>query len=215
MAPSSAHLPRRTLRRLGPLALAIALAGAALGLAGIGTGLAVPRTAAPGGGTVLQVSATTSFTFVPSQLTVTAGEPVELEVTQEANFNHTFTLSSVAGYTFPSSATASDIFAYFAAHPPLVNLSLGDVPGRTTYANFTAPPAGAYEFLCEIPGHFQSGMFGTLTSTATPSPSSPPPPPPTYLYVGIGVAIAAVAVAVAGVVLYSRRRPKPAPPPAA
>lgn len=37
-------------------------------------------------------------------------------------------------------------------------------PGETVEVTFTAPKApGAYPYLCTFPGHFQSGMKGTLT----------------------------------------------------
>jgi azurin len=37
-------------------------------------------------------------------------------------------------------------------------------PGETVEVTFTAPKApGAYPFVCTFPGHFQSGMKGTLT----------------------------------------------------
>ena len=36
------------------------------------------------------------------------------------------------------------------------------MPGETNGANFTAPPAGAYVFLCTVPGHQEAGMVGKL-----------------------------------------------------
>jgi uncharacterized cupredoxin-like copper-binding protein len=35
-------------------------------------------------------------------------------------------------------------------------------PGDTVSATINAP-AGTYEFYCNVPGHKQAGMFGTLT----------------------------------------------------
>lgn len=170
--------------------------------------------ATPGvGAEYLNVSATASYSFVPSQLSVVPGESVHLRVTQEATFDHTFTLSSVAGYVFPSTATPADVYAFFAVHPPLVNLSLGAVAGVSFFANFTAPAAGSYEFLCEIPGHFQSGMYGTLTSVAPGAASSPAGLSTTTLLL-VGAAVAAVVVVVAVVLVVRRRRPSPPPGPA-
>ncbi len=209
MGRSSVGWARSARGSAPPRALAVVLGTMALVLAGSASALESPRAPEVGGASVVRVSATGSFTFVPSDLSVIAGAPVELEVTQEANFNHTFTLSSVAGYTFAGTSTPAQIFAFFAAHPPLVNLSLGDLPGRTFYANFTAPPAGAYEFLCEIPGHFQSGMFGTLTSsTGATSPSAMSTP--VYLYAA--VALAAIVVVAALLLLWRRRPSRSAPP---
>jgi uncharacterized cupredoxin-like copper-binding protein len=36
--------------------------------------------------------------------------------------------------------------------------------GETKTVTFTAPPAGDYQVICAIEGHFASGMEGTLTS---------------------------------------------------
>ena len=35
-------------------------------------------------------------------------------------------------------------------------------PGETVEITFTAPPAGSYQYLCTFPGHFNTGMKGTL-----------------------------------------------------
>ena len=36
-------------------------------------------------------------------------------------------------------------------------------PGATTTFSFTAPAAGAYPYYCNVPGHEEAGMVGTLT----------------------------------------------------
>ena len=138
-----------------PLASAIPLSGGASG---------------PGSGGLpspifLNLSATSTPGFFPNTLTVSPGAPVKLKITQAADFDHTFTLSPVANYTFPLSDQTADLYAFFNAHPPLVNVSLGPTVGAVYWANFTAPSVGTYEFVCEMPGHFSSGMYGTLVST--------------------------------------------------
>lgn len=163
---------------------------------------------------VVQVSATSTLSFVPATLSVTPGQSVELIVTQLANFNHTFVLSSVANFSFDPSATPSAIYAYFNAHPPLVNLSLGSVPGAKYYANFTAPVVGSYEFVCEIPTHFQGGMFGEMNS-GTPSASSSSSVDGTTELIAVGVVLVVVGVIAVVLVLRRRRSPPPVPPAAA
>jgi uncharacterized cupredoxin-like copper-binding protein len=37
--------------------------------------------------------------------------------------------------------------------------------GETKTLTFQAPPAGTYQAICAIEGHFDAGMEGTLTST--------------------------------------------------
>lgn len=187
-------------RRWTPYALVAILLATALLPA---LAAAVPR---PAASDVLAVDATSALMFTPDALSVTPGQLVELEVTQLANFNHTFTLSSVANYTIPTTDTPAQLDAFFIAHPPLVNLSLGDVPGVTSFTNFTAPSAGTYEFVCQIPTHFQTGMHGVLTS-GTPSTSSSSGLSTTTLLAIVGIVV--VVIVVIGVVLMMRRRPAP------
>ena len=172
-----------------------------------------PSAVSPAGSVVLTLTATSSISFVPDTLNVPAtGDAVELEITQEYNMNHTFTLSSVDNDVIPTSDTPGQLYAYFAAHTPLVNVSLGDVVGHVTFVNFTAPANGSYEFVCEIPTHFQAGMHGTLVVGGSSSSSSSGLTT-TELVVIVVVVIIVIAAVVA---LAMRRKPKSAaPPPAA
>lgn len=167
----------------------------------------------PAASVVLTLTATSSISFVPDTLNVpSAGDSVELEITQEYNMNHTFTLSSVDNDVIPTSDTPGQLYAYFAAHAPLVNVSLGDVVGHVTFVNFTTPANGSYEFVCEIPTHFQAGMHGTLMVGSSGSSSSSGLTT-TEIVVIVVVVILVIAAVVA---LAMRRKPKSAaPPPAA
>ncbi|MCI4352176.1 MAG: cupredoxin domain-containing protein [Thermoplasmata archaeon] len=156
----------------------------------------------------VNVSTTSMYAFVPNQFTVTPGAVVHLMVTQEANFAHTFLLSSAVNFTFPSSDTTTDLVAYFHTHVPLVNLTLGSTVGLRAYANFTAPAAGTYEFVCVVDGHFTSGMTGVMTS------GSAVVPPPYALPWTLLVVAAVVIVGAAGATLavLRRRKTPPIPP---
>lgn len=163
------------------------------------SGLTVP--AAGSAGTVfVNVSATPQLGFSPDAFTVPPGAVVHLTVTQLSSFPHTFTLSPVANDTIPASDTSSQLTAYFTAHPPLVNLSMGSTANTPYSVTFTAPAAGVYEFVCLY--HFSNGMVGKMTSGTSPSGSSGALPT-SYLVAGI-VVVALVAIAV---VLLLRRRP--------
>jgi plastocyanin len=158
----------------------------------------------------VSVSTTSAFSFVPNQITVMPGARVHLVVTQEANFAHSFVLSSVVNFTIPNGDSPSQLYAFFNAHPPLVNLSIPGTIGAQVSTNFTAPPVGSYEFVCTIPTHFQSGMFGFLDSTTNPgggSSSSGFPVSPLVLG-----AIGGAAVVVVVAVLIVRRRSRGTPP---
>jgi len=156
----------------------------------------------------VNVSATDSLSFVPNAFTVLPGASVHLAVTQLSSFNHTFTLSSVANATIPSGDSTAQLYAYFRAHPPIVNLTLGTTAGKVFHQNFTAPAVGTYEFVCLV--HFADGMTGTMTvSAAAPGPSPAVVVPLVDVGAGAGVAVVAI---VAGVLLVRRRRRQPPEP---
>ncbi len=150
----------------------------------------------------VNLSANPGLTWTPNHFVVYPGSLVHLVVTQNSSFEHTFDLSSVANYTFPSSDSSSDLATFFSTNPPLVNLTLGSgVLGHKYYANFTAPAVGTYEYVCSV--HFP-GMTGVMTSEI-PAPSPPPPSggstPVLYWVAGGIVAV----IVVIGVVVALRR----------
>jgi len=165
----------------------------------------------------VNISATTSLSFVPDSFTVVPGASVHLLVTQMADFDHTFTLSSATNVTIPASDDAAQVAAFFNAHPAIVNISLGSTAGAQFPETFTAPAAlGTYEFVCLI--HFPT-MTGVMTvASSLPSPGSSSSPT-TLEVVGIGAGVGIVVIA-AVVVVWSRARRRarsgggspPAPP---
>ena len=198
--PRSSRLPR---------AAALTIAGIvflAFGFAGASPAQAAPASAIVAGSTAfLNVSTTESISFAPNVLSVQPGQSVHLIVTQLADFNHTFTLSPLANFTFPATDTTGDLDAFFATHVPLVNLSLGSTMGVKFYANFTAPAVGTYEFVCLETDHFAQGMHGELDSGTPGGAGASSPSYTLYLVVGVvGVVLIIVAAA-----LLVRRRPKP------
>ncbi|HYA56903.1 MAG TPA: hypothetical protein VEH57_00320 [Thermoplasmata archaeon] len=186
--------------------LVVGLAAARPTVAPTTGGNATPPNDAASGPVVVTISATSAINFVPDSFSVAPGASVEIVVTQMADFEHTFTLSSVVNQTIPSTDTPSEVAAFFNAHPPLVNLSLGTTVGAKFFANFTAPAAlGTYEFVCLV--HFPSmtGVMAVSSSSGGSSPSSSGTPT-TLEWVGIG---AVVAVVVIVAVLLAVRRGKP------
>jgi plastocyanin len=153
----------------------------------------------------VNISATGALSFVPDSFSVLPGAPVHLVVTQMADFDHTFTMSPAVNVTIPSSDTSAQLHAFFNAHPPIVNLSLGSTVGHESFANFTAPTTlGAYEWVCLI--HFPT-MFGIMTVANSPPSSGNGSSPPTVELVAVGAVVGIVVVV--GVLLAwgrSRRR---------
>jgi plastocyanin len=180
----------------------------ALLFASLVSGVPAPvRAAGPAtsGPSFVNISATTAFSFTPDSFTVAPGASVHLIVTQLANFNHTFTLSSAVNVTIPASSSAAQLGAFFQAHPPLVNLSLGPTVEKQYSVEFTAPTVqGAYEYVCLI--HFPS-MVGTMTVSSSPSTTGSGASLSPLELVGIGGAAAVLVIAgVASLWIRSRRK---------
>jgi len=185
---------------VGLLVLTPAAAATSVGGESHGTAAVVSAT----GSTTVDIAATPSFSFVPDSFTVAPGESVTLVVTQEADFNHTFTLSSEVNASIPTSDSPSQVAAFFNAHAPLVNVSLGSTPGKQFTETFTAPATpGTYEFLCLI--HFAT-MTGVMSDTSSVSSSSGGSGLSTVEIVAIGAVVAVVVIAL--VVVLVRRGPR-------
>ena len=184
------------------LALTVALLAPGTVAAAALTPLTVATQSEPAATSVtVNITATSDLSFVPDSFTVLPGETVHLLVTQAADFAHTFTLSSLVNYTIPSSDTPSEVAAFFNAHAPLVNISLGSTAGSVHPFTFTAPSApGTYEFVCLV--HFPT-MTGVMTDSAGAPSASGGSGTSTLEIVAIGAVAAAVVVA--AVVLLMRR----------
>jgi uncharacterized cupredoxin-like copper-binding protein len=154
-----------------------------------------------GPGLRLSENTTDSLQFVPSVLAASpAHYPTDLNVlvTNQGSFGHTFSVAAESNVTlFPGNFSK-----YFAQHPPLVSVNVPSGAGMTVWANFTVSGPGIYEYICEILGHFASGMSGLLY-VGLPVPAPPTPPSSAVvdtwvlagsgILLGIGVAFAAVA----------------------
>ena len=101
------------------------------------------------------------FQFTPSTWTVPAGEQISIAITNEGTVTHEWVLLQ-EGVTITSEAelpeTEEELLADF------VNVEEEVEQGTTKTLTFQAPPAGTYQIICAIEGHFDGGMEGTLTS---------------------------------------------------
>ncbi len=127
-----------------------------------------------GPGVRLNETTTDSLQFVPNELAVTAPhfpESVDVLVTNMGSFGHTFTLAAQSNYTL----SPTNFTSYFTAHPPLVSATVPAGAGSSVWANFTLAAPGVYQYICEVPGHFASGMDGLLyVNVPVPAPPAPP-----------------------------------------
>jgi uncharacterized cupredoxin-like copper-binding protein len=107
------------------------------------------------------------FAFTPSQITLEAGLPYILEIVNVGDVKHEF--------------TAGDFFRTVATRKAETAESEVKVPFFTEIEVFSGKSAelfliplipGTYDLVCEIEGHFEAGMFGTITVTGA-TPTSP------------------------------------------
>jgi uncharacterized cupredoxin-like copper-binding protein len=126
------------------------LAGAALVLGSLVAACGGPRTANL---TVVL----TDFAFTPADVTVTAGQDVNLTLTNNGSVDHEWVLME-AGYQVTVPFSDDD--------EPHVYWEAEAGAGETKSFTFTAPSEpGDYQIVCGIPGHIEAGMVGTLTVT--------------------------------------------------
>lgn len=154
-----------------------------------------------GPGLELSENTTDALAFVPNVLSATPSHypvVVDVLVTNEGNFAHTFSLASQSNV----SLSPANFTQYFQQHAPLVSVDIPSGAGSTVWANFTVAGPGVYQYLCEVPGHFASGMDGLLyVGVPVPAATSPPSTAIVESWVlvgsaillGIGVLIAAIA----------------------
>ncbi len=109
----------------------------------------------------------TEFAFTPKDLVLEAGQPYVLEVVNSGDVKHEF--------------TAEDFFRTVATRKAETAESEVKVPfftevevfaGRTVEIFLIPLIPGTYDLVCEIEGHYEAGMFGTITVTGE-TPATP------------------------------------------
>ncbi len=162
-----------------------------------------------GGNATVSDNTTDALSFVPNAIELnTSGLHFPVNVTISVQnlgaLVHTWTLVPQPGVNI----TPQNFSNYFAVHPALANVQVPS-SGQGT-GNFLVAQSGVYEFICEEPGHFQSGMFGFLYVNV------PVPPTVTVSTAIVSAWILAVAfgligigVVLAAIVGFTGRFPKP------
>jgi len=117
-------------------------------------GLSLLLSACGGGGTNVNVTVT-DFAYDPSTITVSAGDTINLHVTNKGAVEHEFAIMKL-----DTSVT-----------PPFGDKDEGNIfweldeiqSGMTKSDTFTAPSEpGEYEIVCGLAGHIENGMVGKL-----------------------------------------------------
>jgi plastocyanin len=120
------------LRRTGPLFLVVGLLTAAMGGGAVHAQQTVVLTAS-------------EFQFVPATITVPAGQPVTIQLTNRGQVPHNLHIEG-PGVVFE-----------------LVPGGINVAPGQTTSRTLTFTTAGVYTFWCPVGNHRQTGMAGMLS----------------------------------------------------
>jgi uncharacterized cupredoxin-like copper-binding protein len=126
---------------------ALVLAGLALWTGGGGGEAAT----SPGTSDQVRVVAA-DFSFDPPEARVPAGQEVSVELANEGAVEHNW---SVLREPIASEDELEESAVLFSIDPVQ--------PGETGSGTFTFD-AGEYQLICTIPGHFESGMEGTLVA---------------------------------------------------
>ena len=85
----------------------------------------------------------TEFKFEPNTFNAKAGEQLTFKVTNKGTVDHNFVILSADG---SQELAKTEIKV-----------------GQTATLNYTPPAAGTYQIDCNLPGHKEAGMTGTLT----------------------------------------------------
>ncbi len=85
---------------------------------------------------------TTEFAFAPNSFNAKPGDKLTFKVTNKGTVEHTFVIQSPDGSTELAKLSAQ--------------------PGETKTLEYTPQAAGTYPIVCDIAGHKESGMVGSL-----------------------------------------------------
>jgi plastocyanin len=212
---------RGRMGRLNVVAFAIVclIVGGALALPvdpphGPGSGLA--PTAVTGS---ITVAATKDYGYQPDTFQqVPTNATITVTFTDDDVLQHTFNISSREGFVIPTSYTAAQLDHLFGTYPSLFSATVNG-PGDQYVGSFRSPATpGWYEFVCNVTGHFQNGMYGFIAfGENLPSNLTPPS------RVGVGgggistidgaIIVVVVLGVILGFVLLRRRRSRSRAPP--
>jgi uncharacterized cupredoxin-like copper-binding protein len=106
------------------------------------------------------------FGFAPAQLTVTAGQPVELSFQNTGAVEHDWSVREI-DLTGNPTATGETGGGHMSDMHDAPKLHVAAGPAGQGKLTFTPSKAGTYEFFCTVAGHKQAGMVGTLTVKAS------------------------------------------------
>ncbi len=106
------------------------------------------------GGATGEISAVAvEFSFSPDAWMAGAGSEVTLQFENQGSELHTWVI--VNSPIESESEFSEDLIVFETSAPASTAVTI----------TFTAPAAGTYQVICDVPGHFSAGMEGLLTVT--------------------------------------------------
>jgi uncharacterized cupredoxin-like copper-binding protein len=109
------------------------------------------------------------YYFEPDNITFEAGKPYKVELVNVGDIKHEFTAENF----FASVAWRKAESAESEIKVPFFT-EIEVFAGKQVDLYFVPITPGTYELVCEIEGHYEAGMFGTVTVTGQ-APTSPAP----------------------------------------
>ncbi len=160
----------------------------------------------------INVTATSDYGYQPDTFQQV---PIDANITVTFKdsdvLQHSFTISTREGFVIPTSYTPTQLNQLFENYPAMYSRLLNG-SGEQSVGTFQSPVApGWYEFVCNVSGHFQSGMYGFIAFGES-LPANLTPPSRVGLGAGnvsaleAGSILAILLVAGLGLVVWRRRR---------
>lgn len=140
----------------------------------------------------INVTAVSDYGFQPDTFqNVPTNATITVTFSDDDVLPHSFLIVSREGYQIPNNYTTSQLNQFVATYPPLYYTALSG-GGQMSVHTFHSPDTpGWYEFVCNVTGHFQFGMYGFVafgenlpTNLILPSHGSSGPRPLSALDLG-------------------------------
>jgi len=149
---------------VGAFAVVILLLGGVTVMSTPAVGVGRAQSTSPAATDSLAVAATNDYGYQPASFEqVPTDTNVSVTLTDDSNLPHTFTIIGKEGWVIPASISSNDFSNLVFGQSPRVLFNLNvSTSGDVETGSFESPGLGWYEFVCTVPGHFQSGMYGFI-----------------------------------------------------
>jgi plastocyanin len=200
-------------KAVGALVLVFLLVGGISGTHALPESDASASSEAASGTTWINVSATSDYGYQPDTFEqVATNATITVTFTDHDILQHSFTISSREGFVIPTTYSGAQLDQLFLQYPALYS-SLVNGSGDTSTGTFRSPTEpGWYEFVCNVTGHFQNGMYGFIAFGENLPPNLTAPSRvglggSTFTPLDAGIVGGVLVLLVLGVLLWRRRRP--------